>query len=296
MREHAEVFRALGSLVEPPIPTLAPVARALGLPALPDATEHSELFLFQLYPYASVYTGVEGMLGGDAADRVAGFWRAVGMVPPAEPDHLGVLLALHAGLIEAELREPHKAHRKMRREARKALLWEHLLSWLPVYLDKLDELGGDFYRSWGDLLTAALFEEADELGPPDLLPLHLRTTPGLPSVDSGAAELLPAILAPARSGLLLTRLDLARGAASIGVGLRMGERRFVLESMLGQDASGTLGWLAGEARAWEQRHLRKSELLGPIAEHWARRAAAAGDFFVSSSEAVKEVVAGGAGR
>jgi hypothetical protein len=76
----------------------------------------------------------------------------------------------------------------------------------------------------------------------------------------------------------------------------MGERRFVLESMLGQDAPGTLEWLAGEARAWEKRHLRKSELLGPIAEHWARRAAAAGDFFVSSSEAAKEVVAGGAGR
>jgi hypothetical protein len=295
MRERAELLRALGSLVEPPVPALAPVAHALGLQALPEVTEHSEIFLFQLYPYASVYTGAEGMLGGDAADRVAGFWRAVGIVPPAEPDHLAVLLALHAGLIDAEHREPHEAHRKMRREARRALLWEHLLSWLPVYLDKLEEIGGDFYRSWGHLLAAALFEEADDLGPPDRLPLHLRSVPGLPSVDGGAAELLSAILAPARSGLLLTRLDLARGAASIGVGLRMGERRFVLETMLGQDAPGTLAWLAGEARAWERRHLEKLEVLGPIGGHWAEMAAAAGDFFVSSSEAAEGAFLGGTG-
>jgi sulfite exporter TauE/SafE len=38
------------------------------------------------------------MLGGAARERVAGFWRAVGLVPPPEPDHLAALLGLAAGV------------------------------------------------------------------------------------------------------------------------------------------------------------------------------------------------------
>ena len=37
------------------------------------------------------------MLGGEARDRIAGFWRALGLVPPPEPDHLAVMLGLYAG-------------------------------------------------------------------------------------------------------------------------------------------------------------------------------------------------------
>jgi hypothetical protein len=33
-------------------------------------------------PYAAVYLGAEGGFGGEAADRVAGFWRAIGVPPP----------------------------------------------------------------------------------------------------------------------------------------------------------------------------------------------------------------------
>jgi hypothetical protein len=292
----AELFRALGAAAEPPSPALGHVVRALGLPPVADRAEHSDTFLFQLYPYAAVYVGAEGMLGGEAADRVAGFWRALGMSPPAEPDHLSALLALYGGLLDAEDREDEVPHRKMRREARRALLWEHLVSWLPVYLDKLDDIGGDFYRQWGGLLRAALFAEAKELGPPDRLPLHLRSVPGLPPPEADAAELLPAILAPARSGMVVTRSDLTRAARKIGVGVRMGERRFILETMLAQDARGTLVWLTAEASMWRDRHMQREQLLGPIARHWAERAAAAADFFASSHEAAGEVVEHGAGR
>lgn len=296
MTERAELFRALGAVIEPPSPALAPMARALDLPSVPDVAEHSETFLFQLYPYASVYTGAEGMLGGEAADRVAGFWRAIGAVPPAEPDHLVALLGLYAGLTGAEEQEADEARHRMWREARRALLWEHLLSWLPIYLDKVGDIGGRFYREWAALVRTALAAELGELGPLERLPLHLRSVGGFPPAESPARELLPAILAPARSGMVLTRADIARGAATIGVGLRMGERRFVLEAMFGQDARGTLEWLAGEAAGWEARHLDRVDVHGVIARHWTERAAAAGAFFVSSSAAVKGVVPGGAGH
>jgi hypothetical protein len=55
------------------------------------------------------------------------------------------------------------------------------------------------------------------------------------------------MLAPVRSGLILARTDLARAATELGLGLRLGERAFMLRWLLGQDAGATLAFLAGEA-------------------------------------------------
>jgi len=123
-----ELFRALGALAEPPAPEHRTLAAALGLGEPPAAADHDDLFTFQLYPYASVYLGAEGMLGGEARDRIAGFWRALGQSPPAEPDHLSVLLALYAQLSDLEAAAGEPAASERWRHARKALLWEHLLS------------------------------------------------------------------------------------------------------------------------------------------------------------------------
>ena len=95
-----EALRALAVLLEAPRPEHAPIAAALELPVPPAPDEHTAVVVFQAYPYASVYLGAEGMLGGEAADRVAGFWRVLGGEPPAEPDHLSVLLASVAALAE----------------------------------------------------------------------------------------------------------------------------------------------------------------------------------------------------
>ncbi len=66
-----ELLRSLGVLCEPPEAAHVAIAEALCLPGRIDAADHTELFGFQLVPYASVYLGAEGMLGGEAADRVA---------------------------------------------------------------------------------------------------------------------------------------------------------------------------------------------------------------------------------
>lgn len=147
-----ELFRALAALVEAPGSGHARIGRVLGLPGEPDPAAFTELFVLQLYPYASVHVGAEGMLGGEARDRVAGFWRALGRKPPAEPDHLAVLLALYATLAERESAERDPTRRPLWRNGRHALLWEHLVSWLLPYLDRVAELAPPFYRAWGELL------------------------------------------------------------------------------------------------------------------------------------------------
>ncbi|MGB6001692.1 MAG: molecular chaperone TorD family protein, partial [Thermoanaerobaculia bacterium] len=121
-----EVFRALASLIEPTGPESQRLADLLELGPLPDGPQLSELFLFQLYPYASVYLGAEGMMGGEARDCIAGFWRALALDPPAEPDHLAVMLALYARLAELEDAAEDNRQREAWRQARRAFLWEHL--------------------------------------------------------------------------------------------------------------------------------------------------------------------------
>jgi TorA maturation chaperone TorD len=240
-----ELFRALGALCEAPTEATARLAASLALPGEPRADEYTDVFLFQLYPYAAVYLGGEGKLGGEACDRVAGFWRALGLTPPAEPDHLAALLGLYAALAE----------RGAPTAWRRALLWEHLLSWTPPFLAKLDGVAPAFYRQWGVLLDEALNAEASALGPLPAQPLAHRHAPALePPNEIGGAAFLDQLLAPVRTGFVLVRDDLAAAGCGLGLGLRIAERRYVLQALFAQDAEGILRWLAGYARWWASRH------------------------------------------
>lgn len=267
-----ELFRALGALCEAPHPAHARIAAALGLPPLTDPASYTETFVVQLVPYAAVYLGAEGMLGGEAADRVAGFWRALHLTPPSEPDHLGVLLGLYAALADAERAEPQPARRAIRREARRALLWEHLLTWAIAYTTALEDAGDGFYRAWARIVADALLTEADELRPPKTAPACLRAAPDSVTTDEGLDLLVRALLTPVRSGILLSRRDLAEASGSCGLAPRAGERAFMLRSMLEQAPRETLGWLAGHAGRWRARHRATEPRLGPVGVHWRARA------------------------
>lgn len=291
-----ELLRALGVLCEPPEPAHARVAEALCLPGRADPADHTELFGFQLLPYASVYLGAEGMLGGEAADRVAGFWRALRITPPPEPDHLAALLGLYATLGEAEHGERDPARRALWRQARRALLWEHLLTWAVAYARAVAGSAPPFHAVWARLLERTLLAEAAGLEAPTSPPLHLRDAPALPEPGEDAGRLVGALLAPARSGLILTRRDLGRAAGSLGLGLRMGERAFALRSMLSQDPRTTLAWLAGEAAAWAARHREAEAVLGGIAHHWGSRAEATRALLAALQRAAEEGTAHAAGR
>lgn len=268
----SELLRALGALCEPVAPEHRRIAAALELPDGPDATDHTDLFLFQLYPYASVYLDGQGMLGGEARGRIAGFWAALGLLPPAEPDHLAALLGLYAGLGDREAAEPDAAHRRLLRHARRTLLHEHLLSWIPFYLTKVSDIAPRFYQEWGRLLARALAEEAIHLGEPDALPVHLRLAPPLDHpADAGGHTFIAQLLAPARTGMIIVRDDLITAARELGLGGRIAERRFVLRALLAQDTPATLAWLSARAEAVRP----PATPILAIDEFWCERAHAA---------------------
>jgi TorA maturation chaperone TorD len=268
-----ELLRALGVLCEPPDEGHARVAAALGLPGAARDDDYADLFLFQLYPYASVYLGAEGKLGGEARDRVAGFWRALDLVPPAEPDHLAALLGLYAEL----------GDRGAPDAWRRALLREHVLSWTPPYLAKLEDVAPPFYSAWARLLRDTLAAEAASLGPLPAPPLAHREAPVLePPSEVGGAAFLEQLLAPVRTGVILLRDDLSSIARDLGLGTRVAERRYVLEALLAQDAAGTLRSLAAHADRWAVRH---------ESGFWSDRAASAASLLsAAAAEAAGQAV------
>ncbi len=277
-RGRAELFRALGVLAEAPGPTQVRLAQALDLPGRPSAEAHTAALVLGAHPYASVYLGPEGMLGGEAGDRVAGFWRAIGLAPPADADHLTPLLGLYAELVEEEAGPG--PHAPAAGRARAVLLEEHLLSWVPVFAGKVAALGDPCYAAWATLLLDALVEEAAadrevRSAPAAVLPAALREAPAPGGTDGSAAELATSLLAPVRTGMVLAASDLAILARRLGLGLRIGERRYTLRALLEQDAAGLLGALAVEAAAWEARHRALGDSVGPSGPWWAARARAA---------------------
>ena len=269
-----ELLRALGAVADAPAAGRAAGA-ALGLEAVSDA-EHTDVFVLNLPPYVSVYLGPDGALGGEGADRVAGFWRAIGITPPAEPDHLSALLGLHASLGEAALdaRRPATAAALTRSQA--SLFWEHLWPWLPGYTGAVTDLAAPGLAApglagWARLTRRVIAAESRMQQACPRLPLALRQAPPAPQADAGVGALTAALTTPVRSGMILTRHRLALGAGEAGVGHRIGERRFTLRAMLEQDPAATLRWLAREAGRWQQRHASRGA-RDEAGQWWAARA------------------------
>lgn len=238
--------------------------------------EHTDVFVLNLPPYAAVYLGPDGALGGEGADRVAGFWRALGLSPPAEPDHLAALLSLYASLGEARLAAQRPAARAALSRAQATLFWEHLHSWLPAYLDAVTDLpapalSAPALSEWAGLLGRVISAEAGRWPACPALPAALRAAPAAPGPETSLLQLADLLVIPVRSGVIITRHRLALGAGQAGVGHRIGERRFTLRAMLEQDPPATRAWLAAEASRWQQRHESRAP-ADEAARWWAQRA------------------------
>jgi TorA maturation chaperone TorD len=267
-----ELLRALAAVADKPAAARA-VGPALGLAAASDA-EHTGVFVLDLPPYASIYLGPDGALGGEGADRIAGFWRVMGIEPPSDSDHLSSLLGLYASMGEGitAARKPTTVAALSR--AHGTLFWEHLWPWLPAYLDAVGDLPAPALAGWADLLRNVVTAEAARQQACPALPAALRDAPRGVGADTGLGDLASLLTVPVRSGMIVTRHRLTLGAGQAGVGCRVGERRFTMRAMIEQDPAATLRWLAAEALRWQRRHQARARGADdPAARWWAERAA-----------------------
>jgi TorA maturation chaperone TorD len=283
-----DLMKALGELAEAPGPEQVRTARMLGLPGEPVRAEYTDLFVVQLYPYASVYLSDVGHLGGEVQDHIGGFWRILKQPVPRDPDHVATLFSTYAQLTQRVENGAEPYLQELARQMRHAFLWEHVISWILPFIARVRELGSPTYRGWATLVLDALEAEAVQAGQPALLPLHLRKAPALPARPS-MTDLVETLFIPARSGVILTRADITRCARDLGIQTRVAERRYTLTTLFTQEPARVRQWLASEARRQADLIHDTAEPFRMIASHWEQRALATADLIANATAIETEV-------
>lgn len=207
------------------------------------AADHQALFGHEVFPFAGVFMGAEGLVGeGPIAGLVRAAHAAVGVEPAAEPspDHLGQVLRLLATLADAELEA--RAHRDaadVQTLARwqRRVLDEAVLPWMPPLWATLAGQPTTVWTRAVELAVGVLARHRAELGG-----LALATEgPGygaapvdtvLDEPRAGLAAVARALVTPARSGVYLARRDLEALARRSDLPKGFGSRRNVLERLL----------------------------------------------------------------
>ena len=232
---------------------------------------HTDVFVIDLKPFASIYLSKVATLGGEVQDLVAGYYRAVGMSVPKDPDSLSQMLAHYEGLLHLAIQGEDAVVLERTTHLRRAFLHEHILTWVPFYLIALKES----YRSFAlfcDSMVELLCHEAEELNleVKALIPLVLTNRTYLEIQVEPEERFLDvkALVSPFSSGLILTQKDLLRCARESGTVARMGTKSFMLETLLGQSPEGVLEWLLKEAKTQGLKWDALEGDFGKVAESW----------------------------
>lgn len=157
--------------LRPPVATLAQAIAALPAASASLAEEHTRLFARQVLvsPYASSYDHDPGQSRPNTLQEVMAFYRAFGLRidphKPDLPDHIGaqleflaVLLAKEAYAHSVDLHES----ATICREARSRFSREHMVGWLPRFVERLSAQARlDFYPALTALIMTLIALETD---------------------------------------------------------------------------------------------------------------------------------------
>lgn len=271
LRGYAEIAFALAEVAQASS-VRREISEALGIETV-SRSDLYELFVKELPPFASIYLSADGNIGGEIQSVIAGFYLVLGVPTPSDPDHLSSLLALLAGVLskEAELRGDGEAQGGVWLSsvlrAKSVLIAEHLLSWLPAYLLRAKEVAPTELLGWVscamDLVSAICEPERAEA---------LAEESEIPAAIASVSELVGWMTTPSRSGLILCPSDISAMADSLGLALRVGRKRFVLEELASQaDLNRLLPLFAATARRQEELFALYSGEFNSLGS-WAARA------------------------
>ena len=268
---------------------LASTVPALAAHATPRAAaRYTHVFVLNAYPFASVYLDADGGIEGEHAGFTRGVLEALGLrvEPGTAADHIAVQLDALAALVEreadandaadaADAGDPAGRAAARARHAQRALLGEHLLPWAPLFLDAVARVDEGLFRAMaGSTRDTLVAHAAALLG-------GASARPPSPGPADGPHESVPLstvdrLSVPARGGLFLCRADLARLGGALGLPLRFGGRRFMLEGLaqaaVQQGASEALtGALADVVRERRRRLEGWAHDLPDLAPLWQPR-------------------------
>ncbi|MBI4786401.1 MAG: molecular chaperone TorD family protein [Chloroflexi bacterium] len=228
--------------------------------------EFTRLFTLNVFPYASVYLDAEALLNTQTTARVQVAYARTAFEPdPAlaigAPDHFGVELLFVTHLWETG-------------RAADEFLNAEVLPWAGIFLHAVERNAHEeYYREAAREAHAWLMAQT---GPSDwtLAPDPLEAD----DLDAVVARLIT----PSRTGLFLSKADLARIARDVNLPLGFGDRALMLTSLFRaageyERVSNLLGALKAEAHAWNEFYAAEAQEFpagANIAQNWLRRTTA----------------------
>lgn len=248
------------------------------------SSAYADIFLLNVYPYGTIFTQPDAELNGPEARSLACLYAEHGYQPPdllavGAPDHLGLALGF---LDYATARGLPRAF---------ALACGAVLAWAPVACLAVEREPGAhaFYRSLAAHTRETLLLAAGRSAPNLPAWAWAEPPPPLDSIDQLAADgaevrlrdLARFFLAPARSGLFLSRACLGTLGRRLGLTLPFGSRLEVAKLLFtaagqAERLSELLAALAAEASAWIDAYRRTASahpVWSAAAEHWQSRSA-----------------------
>jgi len=267
-----------------------PIAEALRSYADDDAVaaDHHHVLGFCVPPIESVFLEPTATAGGRVSESVHAFYHEIGFTPDpgAEgPDHLATELDALAflGRLEADALGA-DAGAEVARAEQRAFLDLHLLRWLPVFEAAVRRVGRPIPAAVVRQVAELVRLHRTTLGEPVVDgPFELEPAPALlDAEDTGLGEIATILALPAKSGVFLSREDLARLGRSTGVPRGFGDRRVLLENLLRaavqHDAleatvDGLLAVVAESSEALSAWGASGVPGVASLVEPWRRRAA-----------------------
>jgi TorA maturation chaperone TorD len=246
----------------------------LGLPlAAPQelAVAYSDLFLLNVYPYAGIFLEANGELNGTRAQEMAALYEQYAYAPNelnavGAADHIGLML----GFADA---------------VGQATVLPYLMDWAPVLCLAVERAptAHPFYQALAARTREFLLQQNRKLGAGDsgdvsfAFPLSNLEFLFADEEEWSTRAVVRYLLAPARSGIFLTRARLGLWTRALGAPVAFGDRvqlgTALLENAGGRNQIETvLDWLRAEVDAWDTAYAAwEQEYRWKYAVRWRER-------------------------
>ncbi|NNN14072.1 MAG: hypothetical protein HKL81_10050 [Acidimicrobiaceae bacterium] len=268
----AEVAIALAEISEGVVPSAA-LLDALGIDRS-GCEAINALLVSELPPFASIYLSLDGNIGGESQAEIAGFYRAISVKVPPNPDYLSSLLYLLGQIIkkEAEVVDGETARSRAIEIAKLTLLRQHIAPWLVPYLQRAEQIAGADASVWIALtldLIASILESSEVPTPKQPIDEDLDQS----QIESFAnsVEFIDWITSPLLSGVIVAPSDLVSIAKSLGLATRIGRKRFVLEGLFQQGGRELLAAIGQFVAEQGDLYLSRSSEF-EVLQSWSKRA------------------------
>ena len=260
-------------LHEPNADLIEQAQTGLGLPFAEQqelAVAYSDLFLLNVYPYASLFLEPTGEMNGTRAQQVAALYEEYAYAPSelnavGAADHIGLMLGM-AGEIGQDSILP------------------FLMDWAPVLCLAVERAPTThpFYQTLAARTRELLFSENRKSKIENRksdIESPISNFQILPDEDQelSTRAVVHYLLTPARSGMFLTRARLGLWGRALGAPLAFGER-FQVGLALLESAGATgqvaqaLNWLRAEVEMWDAAYAQwASEYEWRYAAMWSER-------------------------